>query len=724
LDEEEHNTLLFKRLGDFRIVEEIGRGASGTVFSAVQESLNRSVAVKVLSSSFGLQEKTVQRFHREAEALARIQHENIVPVYHVGTDRGVYYYAMELVDGTDIHAMLREGPLSPVRAATLIRDAARAVEAAHQKGIIHRDLKPANLIVTKDDRVRITDFGLAKIETGGTITESGTLVGTPMYMSPEQALGSRRSVGRTSDVYSLGATLYEMVTAEPLFASENFQAILRMIVETDPVPPRRHRQEIPRDLETIILKALHKDPIKRYPTASAMADDLDRFLQREPVRARRTSLLERGVHRLRKHRRLALILGPLLSVLIGVIVHLYRAEDSGAYLLALQAGKVEALSQNHELAIQYLEDACSRDRSQWEPHIWLGRVRAQLGETEAARRDFDRAVEIGQEEVEPRVARARFLLDQEQVEEADRDLLEALRLDSAHPTALAFRARILYHFHAKQGTDGVAEDLAAECSRKVLSLPDAPDEARIEALRIAALRDLEQPDLNAALQRLREASALDPNDDETNRLLRRVLDWQRTAGIERATIRTWLRWFNPLSEGISPLDRFGTGLERGIDSLQSGLERAQSLLERFTGDRPGDLTLEELNRKLRENPTDCRSLIARGKLFETDAKYFLAAADYQTAAEECIDDPEPFFRLAVLYSLDVDSKFRDLEAAGTYARKAIVRAPEVADYLDLFLVISREANQIDQVRAFFRDFFAVHRDHPHRSRIEKELFLR
>ena len=498
LEEESGNALPFGKLGEFRVEREIGRGASGTVFAAVQESLNRSVAVKVLSSAFGLEPKTVQRFHREAEALAQIHHRNIVPIYHVGRDKGVYFYAMELVDGEDIQSTMRDREFEPDEAATLARDVADALECAHVAGIIHRDVKPANLIIDARDQVRITDFGLAKMEQGGTITESGTLVGTPMYMSPEQALGSRSKIGPASDIYSLGATLYEMLTGRPIFESDNFQAILRMIVDDEPVPPRKIRPSIPKDLETITLKCLHKEPARRYTSARDLAADLDRFLRRDPVQARRSSFLERGIHKVRRHRGYLYATVPVVVVLLSVIAYLVFTgggeSKSSQYLFHVQEGRIESLSLNHAAAIDHFDLAIELQPRKSEGYLWKGRALAELGRTDEALTAYASCMELAPEDVEVRLARARLYLEQQDYERSDEDLEAVLDLDPAHPLALARSARILYYFHAKREGGASARVEAVRRAQSVVDNPDArpgPDERppRAGADRSAGSRD-------------------------------------------------------------------------------------------------------------------------------------------------------------------------------------------------------------------------------------------
>ncbi len=333
-----------RTLGDFRILREIGRGGMGVVYEAEQISLRRRVALKVLPFA-GTQ---LERFRREAQAAAHLHHTHIVPVYAVGSERGVHYYAMQYIDGESLANAIevRKGgarggtPLSShpshrergyVRmAATLGMQAALALDHAHGQGIVHRDVKPGNLLVDRAGNLWVTDFGLAHFAREQSLTATGDLLGTLRYMSPEQALGPRAPLDHRSDIYSLGVTLYELLTLEPAVRGDEPQQILREIAEGDlahsPVPP---------ELETILLKATWKEPSGRYATAAEMAEDLRRFLDDLPVLARRPTLLDRASKWARRHRSLvATGAAALLLLLIGLA--------ASTLLILKEKGKTEA----------------------------------------------------------------------------------------------------------------------------------------------------------------------------------------------------------------------------------------------------------------------------------------------------------------------------------------------------------------------------------------------
>ncbi len=313
--------------GDHELLEEIGRGGMGAVYRARQKSADRLVALKVIRSDqlLGLpadsQTTTMERFRNEAQATARLEHDNIVTVYDVGEVDGQSFYSMSLVQGPSLAELLAHGPLEPRRAARYTRDAANALQEAHAAGILHRDLKPHNIMLnTKQDRALVADFGLAKLLEGSDeLTRAGEVMGTPSYMPPEQTLDAA-NVNELSDVYSLGATLYHLITARPPFQSATPVETLRQVVDEEPVSPAELNRSIDRDLETICLKCLQKDPNRRYHSAAELADDLSRYLDSQPIRARPVSRLERVIRWRRRNPLVAMSLGAaFLFLAIAVI---------------------------------------------------------------------------------------------------------------------------------------------------------------------------------------------------------------------------------------------------------------------------------------------------------------------------------------------------------------------------------------------------------------------
>ncbi len=373
----------FQPLGDFRIVRQIGRGGMGVVYEAIQLSLGRSVALKVLPFAASLDDRHLQRFRVEAQAAAQLHHTNIVPVYAVGCDRGTHYYAMQLINGQSVaeaienadrsaktiaekdptnkispiqesskksatieskldstlasHAEFRLGASSKARfrsIAKLIADVADALDYAHACGVVHRDIKPANLLLDRTGKIWITDFGLAHVATNQQVTQTGDLLGTLRYMSPEQASGQRGAVDHRTDIYSLGVTLYELLTGKSLFDGQDRQRLLNQILNESPTPPRQLNRSIPLELDTIVLKAIESSAADRYASAGAMAQDLKRFLDQRPILAKRATLVDQTRKWMRRHP--ATVASVVLVSIIGFI-----AAGITAAAVARQRGLVE-----------------------------------------------------------------------------------------------------------------------------------------------------------------------------------------------------------------------------------------------------------------------------------------------------------------------------------------------------------------------------------------------
>ena len=322
------------RFGDYELLQEIGHGGMGVVHKARQVSLNRIVALKTLLAGSVEDEIQVKRFHAEAESAAKLQHPNIVEIHETSFHEGKHFFTMDFVEGRSVAQIASRNPLTPRKAAEYLREVARAVDYAHQQGVLHRDLKPSNILIEDaTDRPRVTDFGLAKrIEDHSDLTLSGQVVGTASYMPPEQAAGRTMQLGPWSDVYALGATLYEALTGRPPHRGPSTVATLKLVLETEPAPLRLVSPGMPKDLETICLKCLVKEPSRRYQGAGELADDLDRFLQGKPVLARPVGTLERTWLWCRRNPRTATlstsIILLLLVILMGSPVALVRVKSS------------------------------------------------------------------------------------------------------------------------------------------------------------------------------------------------------------------------------------------------------------------------------------------------------------------------------------------------------------------------------------------------------------
>ncbi|MHC1766224.1 MAG: WD40 repeat domain-containing serine/threonine protein kinase [Verrucomicrobiia bacterium] len=275
------------RFGDYELLEEIGRGGMGVVHKARQVSLDRIVAVKLLPFSATTNPDHVKRFRVEASAAASLQHPNIVAIHEVGVHQGQHYFAMDFVAGRNLAEIVRDGPLPPLRAATYVKTIAEAIQYAHDRGILHRDLKPSNVLIDQNDQPKVMDFGLAKrLDGDSSLSLSGQVLGSPSYLPPEQCDAKRGKVGRRSDVYALGATLYHLITGRAPFVAGTVAETLQQVQQVEPVSPTVLNPHVPRDLRTICLKSLEKEPVRRYATAQELADELGRWLRGEPILAR------------------------------------------------------------------------------------------------------------------------------------------------------------------------------------------------------------------------------------------------------------------------------------------------------------------------------------------------------------------------------------------------------------------------------------------------------
>jgi serine/threonine protein kinase len=347
----------------YSVLHELGRGGMGVVYKALDVRLGRLVALKMILSGVHASRAERVRFYKEAEALARLHHPGIVQIHQVGEEDGLPFLALEFCEGGSLADKLHGVPQPAPAAAQLAEALARAAHAAHTAGIVHRDLKPANVLLDRDGIPKLTDFGLAK-HFGGEATAlagrtpTGAVVGTPGYMAPEQARGKTREIGPAVDIYGLGAILYELLTGRPPFVGESNTHTLMQVLTSDPPSPQSLQPSVPRDLETICLKCLQKEPVKRYPSAQALAEDLRRFLHSEPIRARPISIWERGRKWARRRPAVAALLAALAVVLVASIFGL-----TTLWLRAdLQRGRAEA---NYTLAQQALDEMSSEVIDEW-----------------------------------------------------------------------------------------------------------------------------------------------------------------------------------------------------------------------------------------------------------------------------------------------------------------------------------------------------------------------
>jgi tetratricopeptide (TPR) repeat protein/predicted Ser/Thr protein kinase len=518
-------TQAFSEAG-YEILEELGRGGMGVVFKAQQASLNRTVALKVVKSGHLASEAELIRFQNEAEAVAQLDHPHIVPIYEVGECRGHPFFSMKLITGTSLDRRAQHYASQPRATATLVAKVARAVHHAHQRGILHRDLKPANVLVDEKSEPHVTDFGLAKrLEGGQEATNSGALVGTPSYMSPEQASGSRGEISTATDVYGLGTVLYALLAGRAPFAGTTLVDTLELVRTQPPEAPSVLNPLVPRDLEVICLKCLEKEPGRRFPSALALAEDLERWLEGLPILARPVGMAARLWMWCKRNRRYAAMAALLVLAVIGGIAGIAwkwreadreRAKTEAVNELVtkrlLPWAGAELDPQSKDLTVRELVDRASAQLGGWlegQPDVearireTIGGVYLSLGRDDQAAIHVETAVRLDTERYGPShrdTIRATnlltSLLDRKGQgalgEDRARRNLKTARsaLGADDPTTLESEERlgaILWHL----GKTDEAEELLrknVDARRRVLK-PEHPDTLRAVYLLSRVLRE-------------------------------------------------------------------------------------------------------------------------------------------------------------------------------------------------------------------------------------------
>ena len=404
-----------QQLGEYRIVREVARGGMGVVYEAIQTSLNRRVALKVLPTGAILSGHAAERFAREAATAGRLHHTNIVPVYAVGEEQGIHFYAMQFIEGRSLSEhlkTLRRSGTAPghdyfKRVAHWGQQAAEALACAHGQGTIHRDIKPSNLLLDARDNVWVTDFGLARGDAQATITVSGDVIGTARYMSPEQARGGRTQLDGRTDIYSLGATMYELLALAPAFDGESREAVLNQIAFADPAPLRQVNRAIPRDLETIVGKCMEKDPDRRYRSANDVAEDCRRFRAGESIRARRTPAITKAIRYVKRHRVHAAGVAIALVLLVATVamVAKYRRVREQTRLDEFHTclnTAYDALLLRHDAteAERWLDEAETYGMDSAKLHLYRGLIPLMHTQPQRALAPLTRALQVNSRDVE------------------------------------------------------------------------------------------------------------------------------------------------------------------------------------------------------------------------------------------------------------------------------------------------------------------------------------
>jgi serine/threonine protein kinase len=517
-------------LGDFQIIRELGRGGMGVVYEALQISLNRKVALKVLSGTLGLTPKAVERFHREAEAAARLHHTNIVPVHATGEQDGTHFYAMELIDGPSLDHVIKQlrqakkeagspettsrqgseppnaphleatgpyvGESGPAHALTssslssgsqyfdtvarMIAEVADALDHAHKSGVIHRDIKPSNLLLSSADRLSINDFGLARMLEQPGMTMTGEFVGTPAYMSPEQVAAGRAPLNHRTDIYSLGTTFFELLTLQRPFTGERRDEVIAQIMHKEPKTPRRINRSVPLDLETICMKAMEKDPDRRYQSADELAEDLRRYVNRFAILARRAGLGTRAKKWLRRNPALSAAGMVVFLAIVVASLFAWRAHELELRQLAderlreadaiaekrratIERGMVAALAADLPGAERAVADAELLGASAGETRMLQGFIALHNGQSALAVSHLEQAVRLLPDRIAPRALLALAYYEQGNSERL-RLIAEFQAIVPETPEDKLFKGNAIAIDEPEEGLHLIDEALAAHPS--------------------------------------------------------------------------------------------------------------------------------------------------------------------------------------------------------------------------------------------------------------------
>ncbi len=729
-----------RELGDYRIVRELGHGGMGTVFEAIQESLGRRVALKVLPGTFALDPKRLERFRREARATARLHHPNIVPVYEVGEADGTHFYSMEFIDGPSLDGVIarrREeakerggrkdsSATDPAYIAQMVEGIAalaEGLEEAHTNGLIHRDIKPSNILVEKSGRWVLVDFGLVHEEAAHTITRSGEMIGTVNYMSPEQV--SRRKVDARSDVYSLGVTLYEVLTLRPPFEGTSERDIQNAILFEEPPSPRKLNTRLTRDLETIVLHALETNPDRRYPSAGEFAADLRRFLRYEPIRAKAQSPLTRWVRRARRHRGLvaascviALLVVALSLVLVSNWVH-QKKEDEDTYDRVVRQAAIEIQGaqmanvdpygfrfRNDSFrgpaireALVNLEKIAPLVDDRPDAYFHMARALELLGKKDEARQKLDLALEKDHAFVPALVLQDEdFTPDPTVHPPWATDYVDAQRATKKKEWAKAAEAygRLI---EREEPYPGALAEAHVGRGVALIHAKEYRDARDVLIFAKETWQDLIEPRLFLGVVYLMlhdEEGA----EREFEDLYRRALDKDQAAlGIAQIydlfllnRLEDSLRWVNKMEDGYLK-HRARTGplwlMHRGEEALTEAkaavaLNPDDSLSHNQLGwgfDSQCDWrrAIEAIERAQELDPHDWLPYFSRGYIYCSCGRYEEAVESLKEAAQRSPGNPWPYSMLGVVYR-----DMNELDKAETAGRKALALAPSDA-YATLFL---------------------------------------
>jgi serine/threonine-protein kinase len=662
----------------------LGRGGMGIVYQARDLRLGRLVALKMLLAGTYAGGEERERFLREAEAVAGLRHANIVQVHGADDHEGRPYFTMEYVEGGSLAQRLLGAPQPAREAAALLATLAEAVQVAHQGGVVHRDLKPANILLTAEGTPKIADFGLARHFDGGPgLTRSGARLGTPSYMAPEQAIGKVSAIGPAADIYALGAILYELLTGRPPFRGETAAETELQVMYQEPVPPSRLNARVPRDLETICLKCLHKDPSRRYATAAALAEDLKRFQRAEPIAARPVGLFERTVKWVRRH--------PTQSVTLAASMLLVVALVAGSLSLA-----VKRAHQRDAVGADLREVAALQEQARWtEARAVLDRAEARL--------DKDEPDDL-----------------REQLDRARRDLDLVIELDRIRLSRVTSGNLALY----KAKGDGSYEKAFEEAG--LGKVHDPPDivAARVQgsAVRVAIMSALDDwavcaPDKDRRDWLLAVARAADPDSHGWRDRIRDPASWD-----DRAALEELARTVPVMEQSVSLLLALGERLGAAHGDGRAFLKRVQS---EYPADFWANLILGDALVKIA--PVEAGSYYRAALASQRGAAVGYTALGDALNAQQLRDEATAYYRRAVQIDpqyarghTNLGNILRDMgqtdEAMACY-RTALEVDPDYAwAHYDLAQTL-RELGRRDEALEHYRQFLALDPTNAHVANI-------
>jgi serine/threonine protein kinase/Flp pilus assembly protein TadD len=643
--------------GPYDILGEVARGGMGIVYRALQRDLKRIVALKVMKEGEGASKKQIKRFQRETETAAKLQHPNVVAVHEVGCHQGFHYFTMDLIEGDALDQVVKRGEKMPLeRVLQIVEEVARAVHYAHGKGIIHRDLKPANILLDTDGHPKVTDFGLAKsIDHKSMLTRTGAVVGTPFYMPPEQAKGDN-DIDQRADVYALGVILYELLTLKLPFHGETTMEVYRKILEEDPLPPKHHDPRIPPDIQTICLKAMDREPARRYQSAKDLADDVQRFLQGEPILARPLNVFQKVWRRAKKN---------MPVVVVGAVT---------CFALVLSLGVIFWKHQRYNK--QQKDLATEREWSSFTTEFENQKinVKSQISAAIAHMKDHDPNGALG-------------------------DLKEGVRiLDDLPKLSQDFKWNP--REKASQFLDGQKKDLAAVYrdawkqtgdAWQMRESPDAFDEA-LKAYGHALDHDPESKEaLDVHLAIARVLARMGRFEDAL-KTLASVLD--KEPGNEKALLQRGQVW-DLRQEHLKAIEDYTKVIDKELESAEAYLLRGRSFFELHQYSK----AKEDFEKVLERKDSDWQAYIERGRVKAALGDWSGAAEDLTEAIDLQPSFPDGYYYRAEIYFAQRKhaEAIKDYEVAITRSAQFYKAYIGLGRVLEWTLDYDRAASQYEEV---------------------------